>query len=316
MSHPASQCKTENPRELLGYIPFLIGFHPSNDVIVLFLDADLTIQSGIRTDLGPAGLTATNLLAVAAKLHVTAAVVIGYGPASAREPIASIAGLVHTGLPVIGQFLVTDRHYYCVLDSCACPASRGLPVDANSTVTAATMTAEGVVALPAQHDLLALAEPDQQAQQSIAAAITTTTEDLDSAQAVLDTVLEQAQSGRRLTDDLAARLAMALAHLSIRDQAWHATDKQMRLRDLWLDMTRRLPDSHVTPAANLAAWSAWRCGNEQLARAALKRAITTEPGNTMSALIAALLDRHLPPSELDWPIPAAQFSALHERWSR
>jgi hypothetical protein len=313
MPNPASQCIIAKPQELLGYIPFLTGFHPSNDVIVLFVNADFTIQVGTRTDLEPAGLTATNLLAVAAKLDVTAAVVIGYGPASAREQIATIAALVHTGLPVIGRFLMADRHCYCVLDGCDCPASRGLPVDANSTVTAAAMTAEGLVALQAQHDLLALAEPDPQAQQSIAAAITTTSTDLDSAQAALDTVLEQAKSGRRLTDDLAARLALALSQLNIRDQAWHATDKQMWLRDLWLDMTRRLPDDHVTPAANLAAWSAWRCGNEQLAHAALKRAITTDPANTMSALIAMLLNQHLPPSEIDWPIPAAQLTALHER---
>jgi hypothetical protein len=312
-----ASCILTDPRELLGVVPFLLGYHPGGDVVVLLVDSGTRVRHAARMRLEDADDedNVRDIIAVAAKEPVTAAFVVGYGPDSARDQITSVAGSLHAAIPVVGRFLVADGWCRCVTAGCACRASRGLAFAPDTTVAAAIAVAEGVVALPSRQDLLALVLADSAAQQAISTITRTLSVDIDAALLILQSVLKQAEAGQRLTDRQAAELAQALTYEPVMATAWQKADKQPWQADLWLDMTRRLPDSHVAPVANLAAWCAWRRGSEELAFAAWERAVLAGPATGMSTLIGALLVHRLPASQVAWPRPADALAALRRRLS-
>ena len=116
--------------------------------------------------------------------------------------------------------------------------------------------------------------------------------------------MDIAQAGARLSAEQTAQLALALRETDGRRAAWSATSAEMWQHDLWLDMTRRVPDEYVTTPANLLAWNSWRRGNTALAWAALSRAYTATPDNPLSILIATVLTSPVNPATLPWPLPA------------
>jgi hypothetical protein len=190
--------------------------------------------------------------------------------------------------------LVSADRYFCL--GCPCPASAGLPFRPSTTAAAATATAQGLVALPGRDDLLALTVPDPTEHHRSAAALAAEDDerDLDRDLAHLSVCLAVASRRERVPTEHAAALAAALRTTAVRDAAWQATTGVMWQRDLWLDLTRRLPDAYVTAPASLAAWCCWLRGEDVLALAAAQRALTATPGYRMAAIVESAVHAHIP----------------------
>jgi hypothetical protein len=294
-----------NPEEVLRMVPYLIGFHPDNDLVFLLLRPNGRIRRAGRIDLDhPMDVIIKEIVTATVRIDDVACVyLVGYGPPSVRDKITTMAGSTDVVVPVSAQLLVTGDQFFCVVQGCTCPARGGVPFDPTNTTFAADLTAQGVLALPSREHLLALVEPDPHAQTATLHAIAGLPAEFRPTVSLLNVLIGPAADGSRLTDEDAARLAVSLLHGPVAQAAWLATDSEAWQRDLWLDMTRRLPDSHVTLPANLAAWSAWRRGQHELARAALDRAEQADPGNSMSQLINRLVVEYVSASQIPWPIP-------------
>lgn len=151
--------------DLLGYVPYLLGFHPADSVVVLGL-ADRRIGVAARADLGqPRAETVrqlSRLLAAAGRgrAAVTSVMLIGYGPdASAAEVTRHVAnGLDTRGYHVREVLLHAGDRYHCLqCDDCTPPG--GALFDLSTTAAAAIATYEGLVAQPDRSAVERLVRP-------------------------------------------------------------------------------------------------------------------------------------------------------------
>lgn len=140
--------------DLLGYVPYLLGFHPADSVVVLGL-ADRRIGVAARADLGrPRPETVrrlSRLLAAAGRgsAAITSVVLIGYGPDPAAADVTrSVANALDArGYHVREVLLQIGERYHCLqCDYCTPPG--GAPFDPSTTAAAAIATYEGMVAQP------------------------------------------------------------------------------------------------------------------------------------------------------------------------
>lgn len=287
MSDPDEPYVVRSMTDVLGTVPYLLGYHPSNSVVALYLSADKRVQVVACADLAmPITDTVNEFCAVAARERSEVMVIAGYGPRSAARTVDDVASVLALHVQAVFPVLVTDGKYFCARTDCECTAAAGVAFDPRATRAAAQFTVQGLVALPSRDDLIALVEPDPVAQSAIETAITTLAGNLDAGRPPLASLLEIAERGDRLTDEQVAHLATLLTSRDERDAAWLATSDKVWQRDLWLDVTRRVPSSLAAAPASLAAWSTWMRGEDHLALAAAQRALTANPCDTMAKLIA------------------------------
>ena len=94
---------------VLAVVPHLLGFHPSSSLVVLGIAGPRgQVQLAFRYDLPDppdsslSGEIAAHASAVLGRQHLTAAIVIGYGPGSLVKPVADMLGEVERN--VLGRF--------------------------------------------------------------------------------------------------------------------------------------------------------------------------------------------------------------------
>lgn len=290
------------PAELLAAIPYVLGYHPHDSVVVMFVTGEgrLTCSLSVGRQ-APDEFIIAESSTTAAQSDAARAFVVYYGQLSDRERIAGLADALNMVVTVAACLLVDDGRYYCLNDECRCTPEHGAVLDLRSSVIAAEMTLRGHVALPSRKHFDSFVKPDTVAQARTAAALSRLPEQLPDAVAVVQRSLRIASAGERLSDEQAALLVVALSNDG-RSAAWQATTGEVWQRDLWLDMTRRVPPNCVATPANLAAWSAWRRNEPALAWAALSQAVQAEPDNTLSYLIGLVLSSGINPATLPWPL--------------
>ncbi|MEU4244282.1 DUF4192 domain-containing protein [Actinoplanes sp. NPDC026619] len=314
MNHHQRRCGIRSASDLLGAVPYLLGFRPDNSFVALLLDADHLVLAAARADLDHPIDELARRLGEAFGPQTAGVVLLGYGPVPDADRLNTLIRVVRRDIVVKGGLWVADGEYRCVWDGCDCLARHGVAFDARATVSAARLTARGLVAAGSREELVAELAPDSVAQARI--------QDLLAAghridaQAAVDDALWLGEQGKRLSDAQVAALVVALRRRELREQVWRATDDLPWQRQLWFDLTRRVPDHHVSVVAALAAWWAWRTGHELLARAALDRAVASGSPATLALIVAALVTARIDPESLPWPLSRAEVSALADLRSR
>jgi uncharacterized protein DUF4192 len=292
------------PADLLATIPYVLGYHPRDCVVVVFVTDDGRLTCGLSVGRqAPDEFIIAESSTAAARADASLAFVVGYGPLSDRDRLAGIADSIHLAVTVQACLLVDDDRYYCLNDGCPCTPEHGAVMDPASSVIAAEMTLRGRVALSSREDFDSFFAPDPDAQARTAAALNKVPDLLPDPVAIVHTSLDIASAGDQLSDEQVAYLAVALKDHGGRGAAWLATTGETWQHDLWLDMTRRVPEHCVAAPANLVAWNAWRRSEPALAWAALSKALQALPDNTMSHLIGAVLTSGVNPATLPWPLP-------------
>ncbi|GHJ45863.1 hypothetical protein Cs7R123_32050 [Catellatospora sp. TT07R-123] len=291
------------PEDMFGTVPYLLGYHPTDSLVVLYLQDDQRVHLFTRHDLADhPDAIAGHVRALAHKRGATRVAVLAYGPPSAIDRVRATVAQLDARLRVADVYLLAEGRYYC-LRCPACRAAKGLPLDPATTAAAAHATLRGLVALPSRQALVALTLPDQVARAETAEAIAVLRPRGDKPTAVLRFLLEEAADGHRLTTGQAALMAVMLTDIRLRDIAWQATTSLMWQRDLWLDLTRRTPDTHIAAPAALAAWCAWMRGEDLLAAAALNRVAAVDADYGMARLVAQGIGTGVPAREIvpQWP---------------
>ncbi|MEV4640276.1 DUF4192 domain-containing protein [Actinoplanes sp. NPDC049548] len=163
-----TKLKVRTPADLISAVPYLIGFHPENSLVVAAVKGS-HLAFVARIDLPEPGVP--ELEARAPILHLATLVaeqqpegitLIGYGrPARVTPSLLDLSSaLTKAGLRIVDEFRVADGRYWsflCTKASC-CP-EEGTPCDPPDSVLAAEATYAGAVALPSRSDLEAQLAP-------------------------------------------------------------------------------------------------------------------------------------------------------------
>ena len=296
------------PSDVLGMIPYLLGFHPEDSLVLVLIGTDRQLLGTMRVDLAaPPSVAVARLKPVVGRHAEVSVVVVGYGPLTATGLTRTAAEAIAQTVPVLGVHFVSVGYRFCLTSGCGCPAAGGVLFDARETAVAAQSTVAGLVALPSRDALIALAAPDPAAQEAVAAEIRTLPPKGRPSKVALRDMLDQAALDVGLSDEQVARLLVMLPDRRVREAVWlAATSDRVWQRDLWLDITRRVPDDHAAAPAFLAAWCAWLRGEDPLAHAAARRALAADPAAQMPKVIIASIQTGMPARDLigAWP-PAA-----------
>ena len=141
-----------DPADILSLVPYLLGFHPADSVVVLGArDRQMVFQA--RGDLADAVELAGHYAAVVGRQQVTSAIVIGYGEAAAVTPaVLAVAGrLGDSGILVRDVLRVTAGRYWSYLcQSLECCPPEGIGYDPTTSVVTAAAVVDGHVALPSR----------------------------------------------------------------------------------------------------------------------------------------------------------------------
>jgi hypothetical protein len=319
----SERLRVSTPTELISAVPYLIGFHPFDSLVVVALRDRAVIFAG-RLDLPAPGEPpgdALHLAAVVGHQDAEAAMVVGYGEPAAVTPVVMLAAqaLDRAGVAVLDVLRVTDGRFwtYRGQGEHGWPAE-GLPCAPENSAVAAAATFAGQVALPDRAALVAQLEPVAGAERTAMTAATARAQakiaDLIGPGRDFGRLVRRAgrvavrdaerryRSGGRLLDDEVAWLGLLLVDLQVRDYAWERVGTEDWHRALWLDVQRRVEPAYLPAPASLLGFAAWRIGVGSLARAALERALEQDQEYRMAQLVHEALVLGLSPALLaNWP---------------
>jgi len=321
--------RAKNPTDLLAAVPYLLGFHPDDSVVLVTLGTAGTPVHA-RQDL-PASAdhipaVVRDLVEVTRRAGVTRAAVVVY---SSDEAVAdalagALARSLRRGRVQVALALRADgERWYCLGEDdgrCRrdCPAE-GTPYDlARHPITLEAVVDGRVVhgSRDALRDSLVSDDPDEV--ERVAAAVDSAGRRLVAAcdsSTGLDRVSGRhhlvqegrwvqhrvgrfLRDGRRLDSHDVGRLVVAVAAVEVRDVAWAQMSRADAERhvDLWRDVVRRSPRDTLAAPAALLAFAAWLSGDGALAWCAVDRSQEAEPGYGLAGLVTQALAGAVPPT--------------------
>lgn len=329
--------RISGPGELLQAVPYLLGFHPADSLVLVGLaDGRLVVTARIDLPAYDGSARRDNDAPVAPTVASTVRALIDGG---ATEIIAVVyaggAGVVRAdglvGHEVIDAVVTqADRRgcavsdallvhagrwwsYLCDGGDC-CPAGGTALPDSTSSFAAAA-TADGVAPMADRAALAASLDPVAESPDPALQTLIERAEELDVRAALSGGRRRQERAAVRrlfaaaracdapgwpgLDDEDVAALGVALGPSAVRDAVWMGVDDgRLDGRPLWRELGRRLPGPYCAAPLFLFGWAAWRSGHGALASIAAERAVRADPGYTAADLLLAALDSGVDPRRL------------------
>ena len=304
-----------SPHDLLAAIPFLIGYHPENSLVLVALKDDavgMAMRVDMPTDIAPESydLLASHFQREAAD----AALIVAYVD-SQSDPEAVLintsAALLRAGISIKESLIVSDGRYRSMLchDSECCPPL-GSPIP---DIDSSRIAAEHVIAghpMPFANvsglvqSIAALPSAMEESWQSEVRTfwIESDSENLldlqrDGATAVIDLAGEYAQ-GRGAEDrELVARVIGRISDIQVRDYALgsHNEETADAYWQMWRELLLIAPRGFVAPIASIFAALAYERGEGALAHKALDRALADDERYSLALLLRRVFTAGWPP---------------------
>ncbi len=298
--------RAHGPEDLLGAVPFLLGFHPRESLVLAVVEGS-SISAVARVDLADAAVPGRPLQLLEPLLRQLGddarAALVGYGEGS--DHVQDVVVRVSEELPVepLARIAVCGGFWWHV------EAPEEVEVyDPAATQIAAEAAYNGISARPERADLETLFRRPARAHVLSAATLRAAARRLDrltpgSAQRRVGFLLErQLAAGEvSLTARECADLLLLLDVPSARDTFWLRLNRSTGplLMDVWLHVARRAPvDISLGPvcAAGIAAWQG---ATGALVTIALEQADGLGGWHPLYALLTQIHHQALPPSALD-----------------
>jgi hypothetical protein len=330
MPNPTRVLQLRDPTDLLDAIPYLVGFHPQDSLVIVVLCGPRVVVT-VRLDLdGASGESINDVLDIARRSNAEAVVLAVYddgpgpeqartdsGPATMpyRDTVAALASrCARSGVRVADALYVHRGRWWPYREwsgDASNSGSAGTALAGDRSYAAASATYAGLVALPGRANLEALirvesVERRERLRPALAqhqvAAIPPGQDGHERSERSLKRALYAAARasdsirGSRCTDTELARYAIGLNSPALRDSIWLAVD-QGRLdgRGLWAELGRRLPDPHAAAPLFLYGWVCWREGNGALAGIAVRQALAGDPNYSAAQLLLSAIERGMDP---------------------
>ncbi|GGL00218.1 hypothetical protein Sme01_37210 [Sphaerisporangium melleum] len=321
-----------SPDDVLGAVPYLLGFHPADSLVVIAFagrGARGRLRVTTRWDLPIPPGELDRLVPLLKQEEVTHTVLAGFGGGALVTPAIDQAMrlLADAGVTVIEALRAEGGRYWsyvCTRVECCPPEGRAYdPVAGEVAVQAAY---DGLVALPDREALRGLVTPTtgavrekmREATRSVAARLraefAAMADPLEIPGAFVAEGLARVRASPHtfrdsgaLSDAEAARLGIDLCVIRIRDEVWALMqDDELDAHvGLWSDLTRRLEPAFVPPVASLLAAAAWRRGDSALAGIAVERALEADASYSMANLLAQGLRQLVNPEILRRRMPTS-----------
>ncbi|MFI9817073.1 DUF4192 domain-containing protein [Saccharothrix variisporea] len=311
------------PGELVAALPHLIGFHPTESVVLVVLVGQ-SVEQTLRADLPDPvhDRRAADHLAAPLRQYPNrrraVALVVGGGRGDPPERlprehlVAHVeASLAEVGVPVTCAIwtpaTAKDAPWFNYHDL----GDEGTVPDPTTTTLAAMSVAKGLITYPNRDSLADTLNPDpeedltrrSQALDRLVAEHRALAHDdpttLRRHHALVHAEITRARDRKRpLTDAEVAALTFALSDLVVRDASLgyavgeHARDAET----LWAELTRASPLPERAEPATLLAFSAYIRGDGAYASIALDRALEAQADHRLATLLHMALEKGLPPA--------------------
>ena len=307
----------KTPHDLLAAVPFLIGYHPTDSLVLISVKSD-SLEMAMRIDFpknppeGSYQLLASHLK----RDNSEGALIVAYEPADSLagpEVLHNVADAVASlDIPIRELMLVRNNHWRSLLcsdDKCCPPEGNQIEEFVNSRI-AAEQVASGKV-LPFSdsegltHSISAtiLAKDINWNAQVVGFKVDPDANNLnelqrDGAESILLLADFYSQNGFCKDYDLMARVLGRLSDIQVRDFALgcHTDQTINSYWSMWRDLLRIAPPKFVAPVASVFASIAYENGEGALAHRALDRAIEDDPEYSLARLLRRVFSSGWPPS--------------------
>ncbi|GAA4950654.1 DUF4192 domain-containing protein [Streptomonospora halophila] len=337
-----SRLTLSGPSDILAAVPYIVGYHPNDTLLVLGLRGDAPrLHTTFCRDLAADGAdddreeAADRLAAALRDEGCTVALAVGYGPAGAvtRNVDALRRAAARAGVALREALRVCEGRYWsytCTSPEC-CPPE-GVAYDPSSSAVAAAAVANGLSAWPSRESIRDHLAPAEGPRRALMRAATRAAEEraarlcapghrgrdaygprfrVEGARAVR--AAADAAACGELPEDPGhiAWLGVLLGCVRVRDEAWCliGPDTAEAHQRLWRHVLCHCEPGYRAAPGSLLAVAAWARGDTALADAALERVRRSDPDYSMAALVhralrAGLPWRGYPPASLQaaWPL--------------
>lgn len=314
------------PVDLLAVVPFVIGFHPEDSVVMLtFSERDRadTASFHARVDLPlveDQQRQVAGLLREVATRHRarTVGLILYTDDVAAARLFADllVPALVDDDIEVIDVIRVDGERFYTVDDD-----DHGTSYDLASHPFTASQVLLGRVAHESRAALRdTLVGQDDEEADEIAACANDVVDNLidvargsgalsalmvEEARWVQSTVRSLVASGARVTAQDAGRLLVLTSFEALREVAWSEMSRSNARRhvELWRGLTRQAPRDLRAGVSGLLGFAAWLAGDGALAWCALERCFEADPDDQLGHHVASLVESATAPAVWS-PVPS------------
>ncbi|WP_375424178.1 DUF4192 domain-containing protein [uncultured Friedmanniella sp.] len=305
-----TRLRVRRPADFLALIPYLLGFHPEESVVVIFSARGRVLLTA-RMDLPPPCLAdslAEQLVGLGAQHDADELVLAGYGKedADARLVLERLARQVT--VPVRESLLVSGGRWWSLTCSSGCCPAEGTPYDPGSHPLAAEAVYAGMSVQPGRGQLQRQVGGPGQAEEARladrAVVVATQVEALgreERAALMAETVQHCCADAQGPDEDEGLLLAVLAADLVVRDVAWSMVTRdevEDHLR-VWARTVATAPASLALGPLGLLGVTAWIAGQGALQNCCAERMQQLDPQYTLAAVLDDISDRALPPRYWD-----------------
>ena len=300
--------RIREPGDILGLIPYLLGFHPAESLVAAFVRQSRVVVTA-RVDLAAtADLAALidQFELVADQVDTRAIVLVGYSAdESVRDVMRGLADVIPFDL--VDVLAVSgDRWWSVCCDGDCCPAEgQAYDIEAHPLAVEAVMA--GISATGTRDDIMALtAGPPAAERDRLTAAAEECAGKVDQlsrrrrrrrVRQLVDRVL----SADGPTDAEAVEIAVLVRDIGVRDEVWAMMTRQDA--EAYVALWRRVVAISVWPyePAPLAmlGWAGWLDGNGALLNCCIDRLEQVAPDYGLLELCKQISNNAIPPRYLD-----------------
>lgn len=310
-------------------VPYLLGFHPEDSLVVLTFGAPagcFHARVDLPVDLADQRQVADDVMRAVVHHQVPRVALLAYSDdasASQAQCELLLERLLAAGVDVVDVLRADGERWFACLD----PGDPGTAYDLASHPFTAERVYQGDVVLDSRQQLAdsLVAAADEETTVFVVANVDRLHAALgaapDHGSALLRTEARWVQrrirlhlrDRRPLSAADAGRLLALVGLTTVRDVAWSEMTRATAEAHvhLWRDLVRRCPEEVLPPAASLLAFAAWLRGDGALAWCALDRALEADPDYSMAHRVAECLTGAVPPTV--WaPVPEGELPVFAE----
>jgi hypothetical protein len=311
------------PADLLAMVPYLLGFHPRDSLVVLTFGVpggSFHARVDLATEPADQRQVAAEVLGAVLRNGVPQVALVCYSHdtvASQQQCTLLRDRLLEAGVEVIDMMRADGERFFHIPEL----GSAGTTYDLASHPFTAERVYRGDVVLGSREQLAdsLVAPADEETEAAVGEHVdrihAAVRDSPAGGAALLRTEARWVQrrirlhlrDRRPLGPPDAGRLLALVCLTSVRDVAWGEMTRATSRHhvELWRELVRRCPEEVLPPAASLLAFAAWLAGDGALAWCAVDRALAADPDYSMAHRVAEALTGALPPTA--WtPIPEGE----------
>ena len=304
-----ARLKVRRPDDLLAIVPYLIGFHPDEDLVAVFIKSG-RVKLATRTDIPPESAgdeLAEWIHALAKREWVDALALIAYSAASlpANRLLTRLMDRLSEHELTNVLYVGHGRWWSLTCGEECCPLT-GTPYDLSSHPMSAAAVFAGLGARANRRELEASISGPADAElphlRDMAGDLLAELEPFDSGTAagqLLVSIMDSAMADPSALDERnCLLLGLLTTDIYVRDLAWariSRNDAEDHVR-LWGSVVSRVPPALAPAPLCLLGMAAWVSGHGALVNCCWERVSQVDPDYSMGKLLSDISQRGIPPS--------------------